>query len=80
MAETTPESVDQEKNINSDLWEFSGKYVGCCAMCGREGLKRNMYTLSIRKPRSYSAPRTLCHVCPACIPALLKGLDASVPE
>lgn len=65
---------------NDDLWAFNGKYIGNCAKCGRDGLKRNMYTLSIRAPRNYAAPRTLCHICSRCLPTLLDELEVSMPE
>lgn len=65
---------------NNDLWQISDKFICNCAKCGREGLKRNMYTLSIRAPRNYASPRTLCHICPNCLPALLDDLEVSMPE
>lgn len=36
----------------SDLMAGKGFYMGVCARCGREGLKRNMATLNIRVNRA----------------------------
>lgn len=74
------EVLTMDMQFNDDLWQCSEKFIGQCAKCGREGLKRNMYTLSIRTPRNYAAPRTLCHICPSCLPALLDELEVSMPK
>lgn len=62
-----------------DLWQVNGKYIGFCAKCKREGLKRNMKSLYI-KDGSYGPVRIMCHLCPQCLLQLLDELEVSMPE
>lgn len=62
-----------------DLMEGKELYLGTCARCGREGLKRNMVTLSVRVGKAGSFKK-LCHLCPDCLPQLLDFLAVSIPE
>lgn len=62
-----------------DLMAGKELYLGCCALCGREGLKRNMITLNIKANRAERFLK-LCHLCPDCLPKLLDFLAVSMPE
>lgn len=62
-----------------DIWKPNEKYIGLCAKCGREGLKRNMCALYI-KDGSYSQVKILCHICRRCMPQLLDELEVNMPE
>ena len=62
-----------------DLWRLHERYITVCAKCGKEGLKRNMSTLLVKKD-VYSPVRTLCHVCPRCMRQLLDELEVSMPD
>ena len=63
-----------------DLFEgIPEKWVGYCAKCGREGLKKNMVTLSVRD--GGSAPqRVLCNLCPECMAWVLDSLGVAMPK
>ena len=69
-----------EPRYDDELWKGCDKFIGVCAKCSREGYKRNMHTIYIREPKKYSSPKTLCHICPRCLPALLDELEVSMPE
>ena len=61
------------------MWRWgTEKFIGICAKCGREKLKRNMATLLIRT--GSMNPRTLCHICHDCLPILLDDLEVSMPD
>lgn len=60
-------------------WRPNDRYVGTCARCGREKLKRRMVSLYVKKD-SYSPVRILCHLCADCLPAILDGLGVSMPD
>ena len=64
-----------------DYWryEIAPKYIASCAKCGRDGLKKKMYSLYVKKD-SYSPVRILCHICPDCMPKLLDELEVTMPE
>ena len=62
-----------------DLWRAHDRYIGQCAKCGREGLKRNMASLYI-KQNSYSPVKILCHMCRECLVQTLDGLGVSMPD
>lgn len=62
-----------------DLMEGKEWYLGQCALCGREGLKKNMTTINVRVNRA-GRFRKLCHLCPNCLPKLLDFLEVSMPE
>lgn len=64
-----------------DDWRsgISDKYIATCAKCGREGMKKRMNALYVKKD-SYSPLRILCHICPDCMPVLLDDLEVSMPE
>ena len=62
-----------------ELWRGSERFIGTCAKCGREGLKQKMATVLIRK-NGHSSVKTLCHLCPNCLPRLLDELAVSMPE
>lgn len=63
-----------------DRHKLEARLYGQCAMCGREKLKRLMYTVFIRKPQpGDSNPKTLTHLCRECMPALLDFLAVSEP-
>lgn len=62
-----------------DLMRGKELYLGTCARCGREGLKRNMTTLNIKVNRAGRFLK-LCHLCPRCLPELLDFLAVSMPE
>ena len=62
-----------------ERWRPDERYIGCCAKCGREGLKKRMVSLYV-KDGSYSPVKILCHICRKCLPALLDELEVSMPE
>ena len=62
-----------------DLMQGKETFIGICARCGREGLKRHMVTLFI-KANGRSPMRKLCHLCPDCLPVLLDYLEVSMPQ
>lgn len=55
------------------------KYIGVCAKCEKEGLKKNMTTIMI-KADGCSPVRTLCHLCPDCTASILDDLAVPMPE
>lgn len=50
------------------MWRPADKYIGTCARCGCEGLKKNMTAIYVKKD-SYSPVRIMCHVCNECYAA-----------
>lgn len=62
-----------------DMHKLEARLYGQCAKCGREALKRSMYTIFIKKPQpGDSNPKTLAHLCENCELEMLDFLD--VPE
>lgn len=61
------------------MWRIDPKYIACCGKCGREGLKRNMVSLYVKRD-SYSPMRIMCHFCPNCLVDLADELGVAVPE
>jgi hypothetical protein len=59
--------------------ESKVEWYATCPVCGREGMKKKMFTLHIRKG-TYNRMRVLCHVCPDCMQKVLDGLKAEMPE
>ena len=62
-----------------DLMKGKVLFITPCPLCGREGMKQNMFTMSVKKRRD-GIFRTLCHICPDCMPKLLDFLAVSMPE
>ena len=62
-----------------DLMKGKELYLGTCALCSREGLKRNMTTLNVKVNRAGRFLK-LCHLCLDCLPQLLDFLAVSMPE
>ena len=60
-------------------WRPDEKYIGVCAKCSHEQLKKHMVALYV-KDGSYSPVKILCHICRPCLPALLDELEVSMPE
>lgn len=58
--------------------KHEARLFGVCAKCGRENLKRAMYTLYVAPPNRDNHKR-LAHVCEVCLPALLDFLEVSIP-
>lgn len=54
-------------------------FLAVCAKCGREGMKKRMTSLYVKKD-TYSSVKILCHICPDCMPVLLDELEVSMPE
>lgn len=46
-------------------------FVGVCAECGKEDLKRNMKTLYVKE---YGTIRVFCHLCDECFQEWVNGL------
>lgn len=55
------------------------KYIGLCARCGQEGLKKRMISVYL-KDSSYGPVRIACHVCQRCAPEVLDFLGIGMPE
>lgn len=55
------------------MWRPADKYIGVCARCGCEGLKKRMTAIYVKKD-SDSAVKILCHVCADCYTAFLDEL------
>ena len=64
---------------NDPMREINDKFISCCAKCGREGLKRNMTALYMKRS-SYHPMRIVCHLCPNCAVALMDELAVTIPE
>lgn len=64
--------------MNELFCDIPAKWVGHCAKCGRDGLKKNMVTLSVRDGGK-AQQRVLCNLCPNCMAALLDELGVGMP-
>ena len=64
---------------DDELYDISPKLLTVCAKCGREGMKKRMFALYIKRG-GYATMRVLCHICPNCMPALLDELEVSMPD
>lgn len=60
------------------LWRVDPKYIAPCAKCGRDGLKRNMVALYIKKG-AYSNLKIMCHFCPDCMVRFADELAVEIP-
>ena len=55
------------------------KYIGVCARCGREALKKRMISVYL-KNGSYGQVRIACHLCQQCAPDVMDYLAISMPD
>lgn len=61
------------------LWAIDEKYVAECARCGKEGLKRNMAAMYVKRD-SYSRLKIMCHFCQNCLVSLADEMGVEVPN
>lgn len=58
------------------IWRPNGRYISCCSRCGREGLKRNMAGLYVKRS-SCENVKILVYICRECYAAFLEEMGIS---
>jgi len=60
-------------DADQDCVRADERFIGRCARCGREMLKKRMVTMMVR--RSYANPKTVGFFCPDCYTALCEEYE-----